>query len=317
MLVRAAGRVLGGRDRLSVIALHSIRKAPDPLFPAELDVAAFDRLVAHLAGNYSVMRLGDGFEALRSGRLPPRALVITFDDGYADNATLALPVLRRRGVAATFFVATGFLDGGLMWNDSVIECLRRSTRPSVDLSSFGLREARLGSMDDRRAAIDALLPVIKYQTLAVRREMLARLQALCGDPELPRTLMMTSTQVRELAAAGMEIGAHTVNHPILACEMLATVQAEVAESRRELQALTGQSVDVFAFPNGRPGKDYRREHVQVLRDQGFRCAVSTAHGIAAPGDDPLQLPRFTPWDRSFWRWSMRLLHAQRVAAAAA
>ena len=316
LLLRAADRAFGAGGRLSIIALHRVRPQRDPLFPGELDSAAFDRLVAHLARYYRVMPLGEGFEALRSGRLPPRALVVTFDDGYADNAEIALPVLRRHGVRASFFVSTGFLDGGLMWNDFVIESIRLCDRPRVDLKPFGLGEAPLGTASELRAAIEALLPLFKYQTLAARQEMLARLHALCGQPGLPRTLMMRSEQVRQLSAEGMEIGAHTVNHPILACESVQTVAAEVAQSRQALQALTRQPVDVFAFPNGQPGKDYRREHVQVLRECGFRCAVTTAAGIASAADDPLQLPRYTPWDRSPWRWSLRLLRAQRVAAAA-
>ncbi len=317
LLWRAADLVFGARGRLSIIALHRVRPHPDALFPSELDVAAFERLIIHLARHYHVMRLGDGFEALRGGRLPPRALVITFDDGYADNAELALPVLRRHGLGATFFVSTGFLDGGLMWNDFVIECLRRCALARVDLKSLGLREVSLGSMDERRAAIEALLPLLKYQTLVGRREQLMRLHALCGEPELPRSLMMSSAQVGELAAAGMEIGAHTVNHPILACESIETATQEIAQSRLVLQALTGQAVDVFAYPNGQAGKDYRPEHAQLLRELGFRCAVTTVHGIAAAGDDPLQLPRYTPWDRSLWRWSLRLLRAQSLSSAPA
>lgn len=316
LLLRAADRALGASGRLSIIALHRVRLQPDPLFPAELDTFAFQRLVTHLARNYCVMRLGDAFHALRSRRLPPRALVITFDDGYADNADLVLPVLQRHGVCATFFVATGFLDGGLMWNDFVIECLRRSTRLRVDLTALGLHEMPLGSSSDRLTAIEALLPVVKYQTLVAREEMLSRLHTLCGEPELPRTLMMASAQVRDLAAAGMEVGAHTVNHPILSCESLEAATAEVTQNQRVLQALTGQPVDVFAFPNGQPGKDYRREHLDVLRACGFRCAVTTAKGIASATDDPLQLPRYTPWDRSPFRWSLRLLRAQRLAPAA-
>lgn len=310
ILLRAAQSAFGASGRLSIIALHRVRPHRDPLFPDDLDVTAFDRLVAHLARHYNVMRLGDGFEALRSGRLPPRALVITFDDGYADNAEVALPVLRRHGVGATFFIATGFLDGGLMWNDFVIECLRLCVQPQLDLRSFGLGEAPLALVDDRRAAVDALLPLLKYQPLAARKQMLARLHMLCGRPGLPDSLMMSSGQVTELAAAGMEIGAHTVNHPILACESIDTVASEIVQSRQLLQALTGQPVDVFAFPNGKAGKDYRREHVELLREYGFRCAVTTVHGIAAATDDPLQLPRYTPWDRSLWRWSLRLLRAQ-------
>lgn len=314
--VRAAHAGLGSAGRLSIIALHSIRREPDPLFPLELDAARFDALAAHLASSYNVLPLGEAHQRLVAGHLPPRALVITFDDGYADNAEVALPILRRHGLRATFFVATGFLDGGLMWNDAVIECVRRTPRATLDLQAFGLGTLALGSLAQRRSAIGALLPKIKYLTLQDRVTALETLRALCGQPELPTDLMMRSTQVRELAQAGMEIGAHTVRHPILAQETLSTVAGEVQASRHQLQALSGQAVDVFAYPNGRPGTDYRREHVELLREAGFRAAVSTAHGIASAADDPHQLPRFTPWDAAPWRWSARLLRAQRLVPSA-
>ena len=70
---------------------------------------------------------------LQQGRLPPRALAITFDDGYADNRTVAAPLLERHGLPCTFFVATGFLDGGRMWNDTLIETVRRAPGQTLDL----------------------------------------------------------------------------------------------------------------------------------------------------------------------------------------
>jgi peptidoglycan/xylan/chitin deacetylase (PgdA/CDA1 family) len=73
-----------------------------------------------------------------SGALPERAAAITFDDGYADNFTRALPLLREQGLPATFFVATGFLDGGRMWNDTISEAIRRCNEDVVDLSAIGL-----------------------------------------------------------------------------------------------------------------------------------------------------------------------------------
>jgi peptidoglycan/xylan/chitin deacetylase (PgdA/CDA1 family) len=123
--------------------------------------------------------------------------------------------------------------------------------------------------------------------------------------------MMSSIQVGELARAGMEIGGHTVRHPILACEDLATVEREITEGRARLRELSQTEVDTFAYPNGVPDKDYRSEHVDLLRRLRFRCAVTTSRGIARARLDPHQLPRFTPGDREPWRWSLRLLAARR------
>ena len=78
--------------------------------------------------NFNVISLADGVAGLKRGCLPPRALSITFDDGYRDNHDIALPILLQLGLPATFFVATGFLDGGRMFNDTVIEAVRFACR---------------------------------------------------------------------------------------------------------------------------------------------------------------------------------------------
>ena len=296
--------------RVSVLIFHRVLPAPDPLFPGEICADHFNRLLGVLARAFNVLSLGRAHALMQQRALPPRALVITFDDGYADNATVALPLLQRHGLSATFFIATGFLDGGRMWNDSVIECIRGCTLPQLDLSSFGLGLSALDSPAARRQAIDAVLPRIKYLGLAAREQALARLHELCGSPALPDDLMMTSAQVLQLHRAGMEIGGHTVMHPILTALNDADAGQEVATGRARLQQLTGAPVDVFAYPNGKPGRDYAARDVALAREAGFRCAVSTSPGVVGEGSDPLQWPRFTPWDRSLPAFTARLLLAR-------
>ena len=303
--------------RASILIFHRVLPEPDPLFPGEVCAAQFDRLMGTVARAFTVLRLGQAHALWQQQRLPPRALVVTFDDGYADNASVALPVLQRHGLVATFFVATGFLDGGRMWNDTVIECLRRCALPVVDLAPLGLGRFPMRSPDERRQAIEALLPRIKYLDLAGRERAIAQLQALCGHPELPRDLMMTSGQVRQLHQAGMEIGGHTVMHPILTELPDDEAAREMAAGRARLQQITGTAVDVFAYPNGKPGRDYAPRHVALARQAGFRCAVSTAPGAAGAGSDPLQWPRFTPWDRSPPAFMARLLWARYRSEAGA
>lgn len=295
---------------------HRVLAEPDPLFPGEPCAERFARLMGAVARTFNVLSLGQAHTLWQRQQLPRRALVVTFDDGYADNASVALPILQRHGLVATFFIATGFLDGGRMWNDTVIECIRRSTAEAIDLSSFGLGlgpglgHFALGSPAARRQAIDAVLPRIKYLDLAAREQAITRLQALCGQPQLPDDLMMSSGQVVQLHRAGMEIGAHTVMHPILTELPDAEAAHEMAAGRARLQQLTGAPVDVFAYPNGKPGRDYAPQHVALARAAGFRCAVSTAAGVVGAHSDPLQWPRFTPWDRSTPAWMARLLLAR-------
>ncbi len=305
------GLSLASGQRLSILIFHRVLAAPDALFPAEVDAARFDRLMALVARSFNVLTLADAVRRLGQGNLPPRALCITFDDGYADNHDIALPILQRHGLSACFFIATGFLDGGRMFNDSVIECVRRSSAKRIDLAEFGLGVFDLGTPQRCVAAISTLLPVIKYMGPAQRQAALQRLQQHCQPSPLPNDMMMTRAQVRAMHAAGMEIGAHTVQHPILNLVDDAEAERELADSRSLLQNLIDHPVALFAYPNGRPDKDYGHRHAVIAARLGFAGAVSTAPGVAAPGSDVFQLPRFTPWDMSPVPWLARLVAKRR------
>lgn len=325
------GALAGGAQRLrgtlaapclSILFFHRVAQRVDELLPSEPDAARFDALMRLVARAFRVMTLGEAIDHLAQGSLPQRALTITFDDGYADNARVALPILQRHRLRATFFVASGFIDGGRMWNDSVIECVRRCDAAEIDLAEFGpgLGSVALSGAAERRQAIAALLPRLKYLPPAQRDAAIDRLQRICGVAALPSGLMMRSAEVRALHAAGMEVGAHTQNHPILTSLAPAAAEDEIVRGRAELEAMTGARVDVFAYPNGQPGVDYDRTHVELVRRLGFRGAVTTAPGVARVGDDPYQLPRFTPWDRALPLWTARLLrnqHNRRCAVAGA
>ena len=128
----------GPKARLSILAFHRVLRESDPLFPEVPDTRRFARVLTWLKGWCNVLPLDKAVDRLSRGQLPERAAAITFDDGYADNYTEALPVLREHGMSATFFVATGFLDGGRMWNDTIIEAIRRTHHDTVDLSRIGL-----------------------------------------------------------------------------------------------------------------------------------------------------------------------------------
>ena len=299
--------------RLSVLAYHRVLAERDPLLTGEPDAAEFEHRMRWVKANFDVLPLGDAVRALREDRLPRRALCITFDDGYADNYCSALPILRRLGLPATFFIATGFLDGGCMFNDVVIEAVRHAQCAALDLTDLGLGRHSLGSVEERARAIDGILARLKYYDPEERRRA-AFVIGRRANSRAPTDLMMTSEQVRGLHAAGMEIGAHTVTHPILAEIPLGRARHEMDASRVRLEEITGAPVRLFAYPNGSPRRDYHAEHAALARELGFDAAVSVAWGAARAGDDLYQIPRFTPWDRADWRFGLRLA-AKRFTAA--
>lgn len=290
---------------LSILIYHRVLAKKDPLFPTELDAIEFENQIRMVKSCFNVIPLIDAVRHLKAGTLPSRAACITFDDGYADNAEVALPILRKHGVSATFFVATGFLDGGRMWNDTVIELVRRTAADAIDASSLGLGLHPTATVEQRQQAISALIGQLKYLSFDDRAAQVDRLCDL-GKTELPSNLMMASTQVRELRQAGMDIGGHTVLHPILAKLPTAQARDEIVRGKEMLQEIIGESVRLFAYPNGKPDSDYKAEHVAMVKELGFEGAVSTSWGGQKKNDDLFQLPRFTPWDQSRLRFILRL-----------
>ena len=216
------------------------------------------------------------------------------------------PSCARLGITATFFVSTGFIEGGRMWNDTIVEAVRRATGPTLDVSAAGLGVHSIVDPAARRKAMSVLLRALKYLPPAVRQTRVEQVVASAGVA-LPDDLMMTRAQVRMLADAGMGIGAHTVSHPILATIGADEARREIAEGREALEGIVGRKVSLFAYPNGRPDRDYRREHVEIVRDLGFDAAFTTSSGAAAVGDSLFELPRFTPWDRTPARFAVRMM----------
>ncbi len=298
-------------DRLTILTYHRVLPAPDPLRPGDPDHSIFETQVRTLARFCNVLALDQAVTRMRAGNLPPRSVCITFDDGYADNAEQALPILKKYRIPAVFFVATGFLNGGRMFNDTVIEAVRVWPKTEMDLQDVGLGVQSVRDDDERRATIKALLAKIKYLDSSERDSVAATLASNC-DGNLPSNLMMNTEQLRMLVDAGMEIGGHTVTHPILTNLDRRKAEEEIQTGRTELERLTGQEIPGFAYPNGRPGRDYGSEHVGIVRDAGFRYAVSTAVGRADRESDPWQLPRAVCWQRTPMRLLLHLLRMWRI-----
>ena len=315
MLLKALLNLLsppGPNSRLSVLIFHRVLPEPDPLFPDEMHARRFDAMCGWLAAWFNMLPLDRAVAQLKAGTLPARAACISFDDGYADNHHVAMPILKRHGLTATFFIATRFLDGGRMWNDTIVEAIRGCSAPLLDLSSLGLGSYALGAVAERRIAIAGLVDQIKYRPVAERITITEQI-ALLARVELPQDLMMTSHEVKAMRQAGMQIGAHTESHPILARLTDEQARQEILGGKSTLEQLLGERVGLFAYPNGKPGEDYTPQSVELVRALGFDAAVSTQRGASGPADDMFQLRRFTPWDKTRLRFGVRMLANLRAA----
>lgn len=296
----------GDRGRLTILMYHRVVEQLDPLSPYTPTAEVFDRHMETLANGFKVLPLSEAIERLRNSSLPRRAACVTFDDGYRDNYTVAAPVLKRYGLPATIFVSTGFLDGGRMWNDSVIEAVRGASGSLINARDIGLGVHAIGDDSARSATIAKLLDQLKYLPIAERSEKVNDLCAIIGAV-LPTDLMLSTEEVRAARHANIEIGGHTVNHPILTQIDDRQARSEIADSKAHLEQILREKITLFAYPNGRPNQDYLVRHAAMVKEAGFVAAVSTASGAAKHDSDLFQLPRYAPWDKLKSRLQLRLL----------
>lgn len=279
----------GPRGRLLVITYHRVPAEPDPLLPSEPDADQFERHLQQIGSMCRVLPLPDAMRLLLSGRIPDRAACITFDDGYGNNHSVAAPILRHHGMPATFFVTKNAVQGGIMWNDLVIEAVRQAGS-EIDLSALGLRNDMLIRDAGLAKLVDTVLNQIKYLPQPERERIALALHGSATPQPAPR-LMMTEAEVTDLSRQGFDVGGHTVSHPILAKLEADQAREEINGCAAWLKQLLGHTPVSFAYPNGRPGRDYGPEHVAMVRAAGFKYAVSTQWGCASRSVDPLQVPR--------------------------
>lgn len=292
-------------QRLNILTYHRVLPEPDVFRTAEPTTDVFDWQMRLLATQFTPLSLSDALAHLEAGTLPKRAVCVTFDDGYADNLTHGLPILKRWNIPATVFVSTDFLNGGRMWNDTITESIRRYTADTLDLSAYGIRPLDMRDHQAKRTALREIALNIKHRAQSERSDIVAAIAEQVSD--LPNDLMMSDAQVQQMSNAGIEIGAHTQSHPILTTLDDSTLEREITQSRAYLQALLDKPIRYFAYPNGKRGKDYDQRERDLVKQLGFEATLSTNWAVAHAGSDRWQLPRFTPWDKNPLKFHLRLL----------
>ena len=217
---------------------------------------------------------------------PKRPLVcVTFDDGYADNAEIAAPILDEFGVRATFYVTTGFVEGGSTWFDRAGMHWERDASGCAE----AIRTTEPGANGVHRpATLDGFMTFMKRTDPVRRRDVLAILDAQ-DDLAVPLAAYrpMTVGQVRALHERGHEIGSHTRSHGILPQFSARELDEEIGGARETLRAWTGGEVLGFCYPNG----DYDDAVIAAVRRAGHAQACTVERGIASPDDDPFRLRR--------------------------
>jgi len=289
--VTRAGTRTGRRSRLLVLCWHNVEGTW--CFPSApgAGTAGLARQLRFLRRAATVVPLADALTALNVGRpLPPRAVALSFDDGYADNLRLAVPLLERLELPATFFLVPALLSQEVpAWWELLGWAFARTGRATLEWEGtrYPTDTARA-----RRSAYLVACERVKRRDGAARAAAVAELVdrlAPAGRPPGPG-LFLDWDGARELVRRGFAVGSHSLRHDILSAEPAAAQRADLAEAKRALEQRLGVAVPLLAYPNG-TRLDYGPETVDAARAAGHGFAATTVDGWNRPAVPPFEVRR--------------------------
>jgi peptidoglycan/xylan/chitin deacetylase (PgdA/CDA1 family) len=284
-------------QKLTIITYHAVVRTPLRIYDwCFLDEESFRQQLTYLQKHFEVVSLAAAVESLRAGKLNRPTAVITLDDGYQNNYSVAFPILREFGLPATVFITTGFINtDDTFWNLRLNLCLAKTKRTSLSWRGEVL------DLSDTASRAKANVMIRKYLRDFSRPELMSRLSEIINmlgeDPKSPIALdnpfrMLTAQAIKEMNQSGLiEFGAHSHTHPILARLSVEDCKNEIELSVRQVGELTGCDCRFFAYPLG--GRhDYNQQSIDILRNLGICAAVTTQTGANDNRTPLLELRRY-------------------------
>jgi len=291
---------------VQILVYHRVNDENDSFFPA-LRIADFRRQMAFIAENYYVYSLEDAAESIETDDVPESAMVVTFDDGYRDNFQNAFPVLREFSIPATIFLATNAVRPGMpLWHDDVFSAFRNTKAEWLkglpeNRSSFSLRNLS-DKLDAQRHVLKLLWSLPEKEREKLVGQLLDSLRVERCDKQ---DLMLSWDEIRVMQTHKIRVGSHTVTHPILTTLSEARLRSELAESKRTIEEHLGCPISTFAYPVGR-AQDFDQRTKAILKEHGYRSAVTTIFGVNDRSADIFALRRITPWEHDLPSFATKL-----------
>lgn len=283
------------RDEATILTFHRFRSNGEG-DSRGMDVRWFADCMAYLAEAYVVLPLPDLVAALRRGKPHRNAVAVTFDDGYHDVVSLAVPVLRRYSIPASLFVVSDFVDGKLwLWPDRLRFIVDRVRLGTTEFRHSGTtRRLMVTSEADRPVQEAQWCEHVKWLSVPAREELLTAMADACGvsvpAAPPPECRAATWADLRALAAEGFDIGAHSRTHPILSRIPQKQLDDEIAWCKEQIEGHLGSRIRHFSYPNGQPD-DYTPEAIRTVVRAGYQAAVTTIRGGNTPATPIFELRR--------------------------
>ena len=286
------------RHKAVILAYHGVMGAP-LTFPLSqhLGVERFEWQMRYLAENCRCVPLSRLVQEIRRHRIEPYSVAVTFDDGFRNNYSNALPILRRYGVPATIFLPAGYIGTDrLLWPEALACYLAASDRETLALDGQTLS---LRTPADKASAYGAITRHLKGYRANRVDDFISGLRASLGlaptepGPSAMRTQFefLSWDEARAMRGSGLiEIGSHSVHHRRLAQLSADEARYEITESKRILERELGET-PYFAYPYGGRPQDFDDVHRKMAIAAGYQAIITAMHGTVQSGSDPYELPR--------------------------
>jgi peptidoglycan/xylan/chitin deacetylase (PgdA/CDA1 family) len=307
-VLRAAARF--AKPRAVVLGYHSVVENPDQTantIRISHSRAAFESQISALARHFNPVTIDQVREFAAEGRPLPRwSAAVTFDDGFADNHDVVLPILSRYGVPATFYIMVNAVETGTPpWYVRLNFAFNTTTVPAWKHPENG-RTFEIANADGKKAALNVAWDLGAARSGTAQEQLIHQIEgSLQVEPLDARSgLMMNWEQVRALKKAGHIIGGHTLSHPNLAQVTEGEARSEIRGCKERLEEKLGEPIQHFSYPHPALNPHWSPQTFQITREAGFRSAVLTTPGSVLPGDQPLSLKRLAAGkdsDQLMWR----------------
>jgi peptidoglycan/xylan/chitin deacetylase (PgdA/CDA1 family) len=299
--------LLPKRRLLMILNYHRIGDAAQtPYDPGVFSATAeeFDAQVTYLKRRFRILNLEEALGIVDGGPLPETSVLITFDDGYLDNYTLAFPILRAHKVQATFFLPTAFISTGkLPWWDVIAFILKQSRKKVIQV-----RFPETATFDLERESVSRVimrvLQLYKRPSMQESERFISELESNCESSrpvENSQRCFLNWDEAREMRQAGMAFGSHTHTHEILSKLSPDQQLQELCQSREILESHLKERTDTLSIPVGQRDS-FSQETVRMLGVTGYRAAFSFYGGLNIPGKiDPFDIRRYGVDGQSYSR----------------
>ena len=277
-----------------IIRYHSVSHGNDLISDGiTVSPSVFEGQVGYFAKHFKPILMDTLIDCVQNRQpFPENAIVLTFDDGYADNYEAAR-ILKKYGMTGVFYITAGCIESEeRFWVGEIRHLLGKTTTNSVCLRVRDKVFEACLSDPTRMEPIRRLTQLIKTVDVATRESIREELRRQLHDAPLPeKNLMLTWQQLSEMVAMGMEIGGHTMTHCNLPSATNEEAWSEVFQCKVLLEDRLGINVKHFAYPNGGSSQYYNSRIKELVRRAGYQSAVTSKLGAVDLRNDPFELRR--------------------------